>query len=201
MARRNMTNKLIKRTDIKEEIRLIKNSETDYISSNGNIYKDYGNNLFYPKTNFINKNNGYLYASITYPEGQRQRRVHILVAEAFLPNPNNYPIVCHKDNNKANPIVSNLEWNIISKNTKDAFNDELAKNDKSWEDSQSVHIACFDLQGNLLNKYGSVGEASRQLNITKTTILNQCNHKIKTKPRCGYWFRYLIEYEANGFVL
>ena len=108
------------------------------------------------------------------------------MAEAFLPNPNNYPIVCHKDNNKANPIVSNLEWNTISKNTKDAFNDGLAKNDKSWEDSQSVHIACFDLQGNLLNKYGSVGEASRQLNITKTTILNQCNHKIKTKPRCGY---------------
>lgn len=57
------------------------------------------------------------------------------------------------------------------------------------------------MNGNLLKKYGSVGEASRELNITKTTILNQCNHKIKTKPRCGYWFRYLKEYESNGFVL
>ena len=201
MARRNMYDKLISRNNIKEEIRLIKNSETDYISPSGKIYKDYGNNMFYPKTNFINKNNGYLYASITYPEGQKQRRVHILVAEVYLPNPNNYPIVLHKDNDKSNPSVNNLEWNTISTNTKNAYKDSLAKNDKSWEDSQSVHVCSFDLNGNLLQKYGSVGEASRELKITKTTILNQCNHKIKTKPRCGYWFRYMTEYDSKGFVL
>ena len=201
MARRNMYDKLISRNNIKEEIRLIKNSETDYISPSGKVYKDYGNNMFYPKTNFINKNNGYLYASITYPEGQKQRRVHILVAEAYLPNPNNYPIVLHKDNDKSNPNVDNLEWNTISMNTKNAYRDNLAKNDKSWEDSQSVHVCSFDLNGNLLQRYGSVGEASRELKITKTTILNQCNHKVKTKPRCGYWFRYMTEYDSKGFVL
>ena len=53
----------------------------------------------------------------------------------------------------------------------------------------------------LIGKYGSISEASRQLHITKTAILNQCNHGVKTKPRCGYYFRYLSEYETNGFVL
>ena len=201
MARRKMNDKLILKETIQEELRLIKDSETDYITPTGKIYKDYGNNMMYPKANFINKNNGYLYCGITYPDGQRQRRVHILVAEVYLPNPNNFPIVMHKDNNKANPNVENLQWGTVSQNTKSSFDDGLQVNDKSWNDSQSVHVCAFDLNQNLLNKYGSISEASRQLGVTKTTILNQCNHGVKTKPRCGYYFRYLSEYEANGFVL
>ena len=201
MAQRKMTDKLVSKDTISEELRLIKNSETDYITPTGKIYKDYGNNMMYPKATFINKNNGYLYCGITYPEGQKQRRVHILVAEAYLPNPNNYPVVMHIDNNKANPNIENLQWGTVSQNTKAAFDDGLQINDRSWNDSQSVHVCVFDMNYNLLNKYGSIGEASRALKVTKTTILNQCNHGVKTKPRCGYYFRYLSEYETNGFVL
>ena len=201
MARRNMTGLLIPKEQIVEEMRLINGSSTDYITPTGNIYKDYGNNMFYHKSVFPNKNNGYLYCGITYDEGQRQRRVHILVAEAYIPNPNNYPVVMHKDNNKQNCCVENLKWGTVQENTQNAFNDGLQKNKQSWEDSQSIAVCSFNLNGELLNKYGSVGEASRELQVTKTTILNQCNHKIKTKPRCGYWFRYLSEYESNGFVL
>ena len=196
-----MTDKLIPKEKITEELRLIVGSETDYITPSGKIYKDYGNNMMYPKANFINKHNGYLYCGITYPEEQKQRRVHILVAESYLPNPNNYPVVMHLDNNKANPNVNNLQWGTVSQNTKSAFDDGLQRNDKSWEDSQSVHVCVFDMNKKLIEKYGSISEASRQLHITKTAILNQCNHGVKTKPRCGYYFRYLSEYETNGFVL
>lgn len=201
MAQRKMTDKLIPKENITEELRLIVGSETDYITPSGKIYKDYGNNMMYPKTNFINKHNGYLYCGITYPDGQKQKRVHILVAESYLPNPNNYPVVMHIDNNKANPDVNNLQWGTVSQNTKSAFDDKLQINDKNWEDSQSVHVCVFDMDKQLIGKYGSISEASRQLHITKTAILNQCNHGVKTKPRCGYYFRYLSEYEANGFVL
>lgn len=49
MAQRKMTEKLIDRSEIKEELRLIKGSLTDYITPSGEIYKDYGNNKFYHK--------------------------------------------------------------------------------------------------------------------------------------------------------
>lgn len=48
-------------------------------------------------------------------------RVHRLVAEAFIPNPNNYDYVNHKDNNPANNIVSNLEWCTLAYNNKYRF--------------------------------------------------------------------------------
>ena len=123
------------------------------------------------------------------------------MAEAFIPNPNNYPVVMHIDNNKQNCCVENLKWGTVQENTQQAFDDGLQINDKSWNDSQSIHICSFDLNGNILKKYGSVGEASREIGVTKTAILNQCNHNLKTKPRCGYYFRYLSEFESNGFVL
>lgn len=201
MAARKLTNKLIDRSEISEEMRLIKGSLTDYITPSGEIYKDYGNNKFYHKAQWTTW--GYWYCNITYPEGQRQRRVHILVAEAYVPNsdPKKNTIVMHIDSNKENKHYTNLKWGTISENTKQACDEGVLRNDKGWDDSQSIHVCQFDLNRILLNKYGSVGEASRQLGITKTTILNQCNHKVKTKPRCGYWFRYLSEYEEKGFVL
>ena len=91
MAKRLLKEKLIDRTEIKEEMRLIKGSLTDYITPSGEIYKDYGNDKFFHKAQWLN--HGYWYCGITYPEGQRQRRTHILVAEVYIPNPNNYPYV------------------------------------------------------------------------------------------------------------
>ena len=201
MARRNMTEKLIHIKNIKEEMKLIEGSETDYITPSGQVYKDYGNDMYYPKANFINKVTGYVYCGITFPQGQRQRRIHVLLAKAYIPNPNNYPVVMHLDNNKANYSLDNLKWGTISENTQTAFDDGLQVNAKSWDDNQSIHVCAFNMDKKLIKKYGSVGQASREIGVTKTTILNQCNHNVKTKPRCGYYFRYLSEYEKNGFVL
>lgn len=47
--------------------------------------------------------------------------IHRMVAEAFIPNPNGLPIVHHKDGNRANPHVSNLQWVTASENTKEAY--------------------------------------------------------------------------------
>lgn len=64
---------------------------------------------------------GYVYVPIKYiiAEGKyesRQRRAHIIVAETFLPNPDNLPIVRHKNNQKNDNRVENLYWTTYSEN-------------------------------------------------------------------------------------
>lgn len=54
MARRKLTERLIDRSDITEQLTLIKGSETDYITPSGEIYKDYGDNKFFHKAQFTN---------------------------------------------------------------------------------------------------------------------------------------------------
>ena len=55
---------------------------------------------------------GYKYCGIRYKgmDNNMSKRVHRLVAEAFIPNPNNYNEINHKDENATNNFVENLEW-------------------------------------------------------------------------------------------
>lgn len=55
----------------------------------------------------------------------RAYQLHRLLAECFIPNPNNYPVVNHKDGNKGNCSISNLEWCTSSYNNKHAFDTGL----------------------------------------------------------------------------
>lgn len=56
--------------------------------------------------------------------------VHKLVAFAFIPNPNNLPLINHKDGNKQNNNINNLEWCTYSHNTKEAYRLGLIKKNK-----------------------------------------------------------------------
>lgn len=60
--------------------------------------------------NSIIKDKGYCRVSLNNGNGKISKRVHRLVAEAFIPNPENKLEVNHKDGNKLNNCVSNLEW-------------------------------------------------------------------------------------------
>lgn len=60
---------------------------------------------------------GYKDVALTRNARTHYFRVHRLVAMAFIPNPHNYPVINHKDENPANNHVSNLEWCSISYNT------------------------------------------------------------------------------------
>lgn len=182
--------KLINKNDIENEIRLIEGSETDYIDNLGNIYKEILPNQFYLKKNHINEHNGYTYCGISYPDGNKQRRVHVLVAKAFIPNPNNYTIVGHLHNNKSCTDYRELYWTTTSENTQRAYNDEKAKNDKSFDDSQSMAIDVYSLPDmNFIETLGSVTITHNKYNVSKSTVLRHCRNEVKSY-RGKFTFRF-----------
>lgn len=82
---------------------------------------------------------GYIRVNLTAKNGKvKTERVHRLVALVFLDNPNNYPQVNHKDENKGNNCVDNLEWCDAKYNINyGTRNDRMAK-------TQSRKIRCVD---------------------------------------------------------
>lgn len=182
--------KLINKNDIENEIRLIEGSETDYIDNLGNIYKEVLPNQFYLKKNYINNRNGYTYCGVSYPDGNKQRRVHVLVAKAFIPNPNNYTIVGHLHNNKSCTDYKELYWTTTSENTKRAYDDKMAKNDKGFEDSQSMAIDVYSLPDmNFVETLGSVTITHNKYNVSKSTVLRHCRNEVKSY-RGKFTFRF-----------
>ena len=70
---------------------------------------------------------GYLKVDLSKDGHRYTRRVHILVATQFVPNPNNLPVVDHIDGNKQNPHYTNLEWVTQQENTIHACSVDLTE--------------------------------------------------------------------------
>lgn len=125
---------------------------------------------------------GYLRVELNNNGKKKKYLVHRLVAQTFLDNPNNYPCINHKDENKNNNIVSNLEWCDYLYNN--LYNN---KHKKSW-----VKVKQLDKNNNIINIFVSITEASKKTNIIQCEISNCLHNRQKTAG--GYYWQY---YEIN----
>lgn len=104
--------------------------------------------------------------------------VHRLVAKLFLPNPSNLPVVNHKDGNKQNNSLSNLEWCTNSYNVRHSMNMHPMQSVSmvyynKFERPKS--IAQIDKDGNILAVYGSARMAQVSTGICSRNILQVAN--------------------------
>lgn len=88
---------------------------------------------------------GYLQISLCKGGKKTMWRVHRLVAQAFIPNPENKPQVNHIDGDKANNIVTNLEWNTSEENIRHAHSNGLSNHPKG-EDSATAKLTWNDIR-------------------------------------------------------
>lgn len=113
-------------------------------------------------------------------------RVHVLVANAFLPNPNNYPVVNHKDENRQNNNVENLEWctqrqNLLHSNVIEKMLNATHKN-------RCKPVAIYK-NGRLIRECSSATDAARFLNDFQQNVSNCCHGKAKSVK--GYQCKFI----------
>lgn len=139
----------------------------------------------------ISHHGGYL---IVHLGAKHIRMVHVLVARAFIKNPNGKKFVNHIDGNKHNNCVDNLEWVTAKENVQHAIRTGLrdphfnnAKRGK--ENSQSKPIAQCDVDGNVVKVWDCISDASRFIKCNTSQIIN--NAMGRTRTCHGYVWRYL----------
>ena len=123
---------------------------------------------------------GYMLISLSKNSKCKNFSVHRLVAKAFIPNPNNFPQVNHKDENKANNEVSNLEWCTCAYNNSYGSRMKKIACALKGKTINNKAIYCLNKKGKLLYIFNSAIEASKYFNIDNSGICKAANKKLTT---------------------
>lgn len=139
---------------------------------------------------------GYSVVGLTSYEGvMKWKKVHRLVAEAFIPNTDNLPQVNHKNEDKTLNIVENLEWCTQAYNDNYGTRNERMRNNLLNRKDLSKIVYQYTLNGELIAIYPSSAEAARELGVNPTGIRN-CIKGKQFDYRTNKWVNIT---QSNGY--
>ena len=149
------------------------------VSDEGHVFSVRSNKVLKPQVS----NMGYWRIELNL-NGKRQKEgVHRLVAECFIPNPDNLPFVNHKDENPLNNRVDNLEWCTPKYNSNYGNCQAKRKRNTTYytgaENAKSKTVYQYDLEGNFIAEYGSTHEAARMTGLSPTCIAKAAHGSLK----------------------
>ena len=156
------------------------------------IFPEEGKIWSYKRNRFLkgkkNKDNGYLRVTLTDDNGiVKQIYVHRLVAEVAIPNPDNLPEVNHKDENKTNNRVSNLEW------CDRKYNLNFGTRNARVAEAKSKPVLGFK-DGKIMKYFPSTAEAER-CGFNQGNVASCCRGEKNTYKGCNW--RFLNDYLAD----
>lgn len=199
--------------DMKQEWQDIKGFEGLYSVSNDGIVRSYdkivqrkGNSPYFLKGRIMKQNlvgpigKQYLCVDL-FKDGKRfSRKVHRLVAEAFLGNPNNLPCINHKNEDKLDNRIENLEFCSYSYNN--TYNGVNIRNRMHQLNNKktSITVCQYDDDGIFIRSYPSLSEAARVTGLSIKTIRESCkaNKDFFSRHPTKYGFRWRYEKDKEN---
>lgn len=126
---------------------------------------------------------GYLRAKLHSKNKKHYVKVHRLVAQAFIPNPDNKPQINHKDGNKLNNHIDNLEWVTDLENKQHASLYLPQANKRGGKKPIALLV-----DGKEAKRFGSISQAAKEMNLSTHHIYYQLLiNKVKPKERHLKW--------------
>lgn len=126
---------------------------------------------------------GYKRVALSKDGKQKMFLVHRLVADAFIPNPNNYPIINHKDEDKANNVPENLEWCTHK------YNNNYGTTQQRHAQKLKKSILQIEAKTNeIIREWSSAMDVEREIGYDQANISKCCLGQRKTAN--GFKWRY-----------
>lgn len=167
-----------------EKWKKVKGYESYEISTYGNIKSLKNNNIKILKPS--KSNSGYLQIVLCKDGKTKNHFIHRLVAENFIENKNNYSEINHKDENKLNNHIDNLEWCTR------LYNMNYGNVKSKISNSRKIKVVKMMKDGSVIKIYESIKAAAKENKVKETNIVKCCKN-IKGYKMCGgYKWRYVV---------